>query len=375
MGFGTILVGIAIWMPHADIVRAAMASGPYSLVARGFPIALVFALAAAVALLATDRRVGLCALIAICAIDMVSFTYVAPWRGNGLPPAAARQYFAEGEPGFGAVHDAPGGIDRWVSNSYAFRSISLVRNVYGVNGYDPLIQKDFADVAAGWTMDGYPTRSEFWDPGHLSDVLRVTTLIVDPNVTPGDPTWSYAGSAEGGAYDRYERNPRLPEVYLVGAVHIADLSQMAPLMQRPDVRLDEDAFVEGPFKGSDALHTPGVAGSVAGADVLGSGKVTVDAKRPALVVMSHGWEDGWHATVDGHSAPVVRVEGLVLGVPVPAGHHVIHIAFTPPGLKKGAVVSMLSAFGAFVVPPAVVFIRRRRRRETPARETAPVGTA
>ena len=121
----------------------------------------------------------------------------------------------------------------------------------------------------------------------------------------------------------------------------------------------------------DALDRPGRAGTVGDVDVLDHGTVTVDATRPALLVISHGWQQGWSATVDGNDAPLVRADGLVLGVPVPAGHHEVKVTFTPPGLRLGAAITVASAVVCFGVVPAVITFRRRRRRTAEPAAGAP----
>jgi uncharacterized membrane protein YfhO len=49
---------------------------------------------------------------------------------------------------------------------------------------------------------------------------------------------------------------------------------------------------------------------------------------------------------------VVRTNGLVLGVPVPPGRHVVRVGFTPPGVIDGLVISVVSLIALFAVAPA-----------------------
>ena len=68
--------------------------------------------------------------------------------------------------------------------------------------------------------------------------------------------------------------------------------------------------------------------------------VTVDATRSAMLVLSQAWSPGWEARVDGQVVPVVRVDGLVQGVPVPAGSHRVELAYRAPGLRTGFLIAV-----------------------------------
>ena len=57
---------------------------------------------------------------------------------------------------------------------------------------------------------------------------------------------------------------------------------------------------------------------------------------------------GWHATLDGRSVPIERYEGAFQAVPVPPGHHRVRFEFRSPGLRLGAVVTVLSLIGLWV---------------------------
>ena len=104
--------------------------------------------------------------------------------------------------------------------------------------------------------------------------------------------------------------------------------------------------------------------------MLGSGRVVVDATRDSLLVLAHDWEAGWSATVDGHSAKVLRTNGLVLGIVVPEGHHVVQLHFQPPGLTGGAAISVLAVAALVGTGPIMRRVRRARRGTSPTRLAA-----
>ncbi|WNG30077.1 YfhO family protein [Cystobacter fuscus] len=52
---------------------------------------------------------------------------------------------------------------------------------------------------------------------------------------------------------------------------------------------------------------------------------------------------GWTATVDGEEAPVLTVDGALMGIEVPEGTHQVDFEFTDPGLSSGIQASLAAA--------------------------------
>jgi hypothetical protein len=359
---------VSLALPHVGAVQRFLVGGPYGIIARGAPIVILVALVGAVAVTALYPRAGVCALIAICSLDIFAFAYAAEWRGQSSPIHELNAFYDESvSPPFGRAYDAPGGVDRWATDTYGFRMVSLAKNLRGVNGYDPLIQREWADTAGGFAYDGNPTRPDFWRPGWLSDVLRVSTLVLNNTVTPTDPGWQKTSAVPGYDMSRWERAPRLPEAYLVRRVRVTSLALIRQALVDPLTPMENTAFVESGSGDVVRLDDSRPAGSVRSADVLGSGRVVVDADRRSLLVLSHDWEAGWHATVDGHTTPVMRTNGLVLGIVVPPGHHVVRVGFGPPGLSSGALVCFLALAGLLTAVP----LGRRLRAIGPTHDGMP----
>lgn len=358
------LAVVVILLPHVGAVQDMLTTGSAGTIARAFPVVLLLGLAGAVAVAVVHRRAGVVAILFVCALDMVSFANVAPWYSSSTPAAQVDALYDSSPPVFGRLYNASGGIDRWVSNSYNFRSLSLAKNLLGVNGYDPLLQKDWAETAGGWRYDGYPKRSDLWEPGWAADVLRVSTLVLSNSVIPTDDSWRRDGAVRGMAFTRWVRIPRLAAAYIVGAVDVSTLAQIRSRLATPYSNLRASALVERRTPGMHALGEPGRAGTVESAGLLDSGRIVVDAQRDAFLVVSEDWERGWHATVDGKAVPVLRTDGLVIGLPVPRGHHVVHLAFTPPGLRWGEAVALLALLALFLGAPFVSLIRSVRRSGT-----------
>jgi len=84
--------------------------------------------------------------------------------------------------------------------------------------------------------------------------------------------------------------------------------------------------------------------------------VRADLAAPAVVSVGEQPDDGWHVTVDGEQAAVVAVDGVRIGVAVPAGAHEIHFTYRPDDLTESMVASIVAALIALVF--AIGVIRR-----------------
>ena len=93
------------------------------------------------------------------------------------------------------------------------------------------------------------------------------------------------------------------------------------------------------------------------------GRDRVDAvvrtDRDAVVVASVANYPGWSATVDGEGVEIVTADAAFMGIPVPAGEHVVTLRFSPRHLGSGL---LLAAVGAALAVLLLSAGFRRRHR-------------
>jgi uncharacterized membrane protein YfhO len=77
----------------------------------------------------------------------------------------------------------------------------------------------------------------------------------------------------------------------------------------------------------------------------------------SLLVVSENLALGWHAKVDGKPAPIVPVDGALIGVFVPAGTHTVTLDYLPKSFVAGGAVT-----AAALVAGALVLAWPGRRR-------------
>jgi uncharacterized membrane protein YfhO len=74
-----------------------------------------------------------------------------------------------------------------------------------------------------------------------------------------------------------------------------------------------------------------------------------------MVILSDTWFPGWHATVDGKPARIYEAYGVLRGVVVERGSHIIEMAYRPASVIWGGV---LTAIG-FVLSIGLQFVPAR----------------
>jgi len=83
-----------------------------------------------------------------------------------------------------------------------------------------------------------------------------------------------------------------------------------------------------------------------------------ESPKAGLAVFVEQFAPGWHATVDGAPAPVIRANRVMRAVPMPAGRHAITLNYRAPGLATGVLCSVLALGAVF----GLVLAGKLRRR-------------
>lgn len=190
--------------------------------------------------------------------------------------------------------------------------------------------------------------------------LGVRDLVT--NYAAGQPTpslYHYTQVLDRGTFQVLEDDSVLPRAYLVHDVTAVGSSQQAV----------KDASVPGFPADTRALITGNACDTSAAA---GGDRVQLLQNQPerlearvssdaaGLLVISTSDYPGWRATVDGRSAPIREVDGLMQGLCLPAGPHRVTLAFLPErwGLALG--LSLVGLVLAMLLLAAGPLLKRRR---------------
>lgn len=103
-------------------------------------------------------------------------------------------------------------------------------------------------------------------------------------------------------------------------------------------------------------------------------RIDVDAPDPSILVVRNAWDEGWSATLDGRSVPMLRVDGFIQGVAVPQGRHQVRLVYREPAIGRGIALSALAWLGLLGVL-GVAVVRGRRAQASGAPEDGVVVSA
>jgi uncharacterized membrane protein YfhO len=67
----------------------------------------------------------------------------------------------------------------------------------------------------------------------------------------------------------------------------------------------------------------------------------LDGRDPGIVVLQKTYLPSWTARLDGQKVPLLRCDGVLIGVPVPLGIHRLELRFEPTGLRLGFFLALL----------------------------------
>ena len=229
-----------------------------------------------------------------------------------------------------------------------------------VQGYDPVplirigmyAAAEFPKQDAAMIMAGFiePQLEKARKP--LLDLMGVKYAILKTNQKVKIPEWktisqgtlSLPFALRGSQprkvpYTILENETPLPRAFVLGKVRPFDSSsntvkELEKITPRQGVSLTNDLLPKGnrqTFRSAKFLeNTPD--------------KITIQAEleAPGYLVLTDIYYSGWEAKVDNQPIPIVPAYFSFRAVPLSAGTHEVIFSFTPPGLKVGKLISILT---------------------------------
>jgi hypothetical protein len=72
--------------------------------------------------------------------------------------------------------------------------------------------------------------------------------------------------------------------------------------------------------------------------------VRANPNRPAILVIADAWNGGWRAKVDGNPQEILSVWGVVRGILLQPGSHLVELRYEPFSFRAGALLSIAGLF-------------------------------
>ncbi len=192
-------------------------------------------------------------------------------------------------------------------------------------------------------------------------LLGVRYLIVPQGITsPLPPGISGRTIETEGAYRLVEIDDAEPRVSVVPSWTVVS-GERAALDAVLEPGFDPAA---GAVLESEPGSTPAVDGLEGTATYREASpedvRIEAEASVPSILLVRNAWDEGWSATLDGRSVPVLRTDGFLQGIALPPGRHDVRLTYREPAIGTGLALSAIAWLG-FAVALVFVIVRDRLR--------------
>jgi hypothetical protein len=253
---------------------------------------------------------------------------------------------------------------------------SIFLGLYDIQGYNPLELARYADFVTA--VNGQPQNyhDAYLLPSgtssRLLDLLDVRYVVVDAALPTGrsDVAALIAGRAEvfhDARVNVYERRPIPARAWIVHDVRAVGSGQALAMLARGEIDPRTTALVEG-----QAPATGDVAGTGAETATVTTYEpeaigIATHAEAPGLLVLSEVTASGWQAKVDGVPAQILVTDGILRGVPIPAGDHRVTLRYRPKSLILGLAISATALLAVLIVLTLAGWRHFGKRHRSPQR--------
>jgi hypothetical protein len=219
------------------------------------------------------------------------------------------------------------------------------------------------------TLDASRPADRHWVPGtidlapYIGQDVKLVLQTRSPAAPTSAPVWgdlhlaprpdaSQFKQVYAGEVSIWENTQALPRVFLIGDVQPAlTTAEAIARMQAPGFDPLQTAVVEN--AAADRLPSGTAPPGSARTTRYGQSHVhiLVEARQPALLVLTDSYFPGWHASIDGAEAPILPADVAFRGVLVPPGSHQVTFEYAPVSFSIGLAL----AAAALVVLAAAVW--------------------
>ena len=201
---------------------------------------------------------------------------------------------------------------------------ALTFRVRSVFGYNPLVDNDYEAFV-----------SAVPDPrAKTYDLLNAAYLISKSPLELAEDDVLAELREESGVYI-YERTEAMPPVWMVAGLEPVPAERVLERINDGSFDPWQSVLVE------PGVNCPGDSGAQIYLQDYGENRIVARAKGGGgMAVFSEPFAPGWRVLIDGSKGELLQVDGILRGVCVPAGEHLIDMRYWPDSLTVGAAVSI-----------------------------------
>jgi hypothetical protein len=258
------------------------------------------------------------------------------------------------------------------ATSLLINARAMMLGLDDVQGYNPVQLKGYVEFlnALNQSTQNYHD-AQILPGGLLSPLLDILNVryIVIPNETPaGRPRTDLLGVLQthkivfqNDEVTVVENENALPRAWITHAVIRADRSSQLVILANDQIDPTKAALVAGASAAPEAAAPPANAQETVRVLSQTTNRVSLSANLASagVVVVSQSFANGWNAYVDGKKSPLYLTDGILQGVPVGPGLHLIELKYEPMSLAVGLWSSGLS--GVLLAGIWIYWARDRRQ--------------
>jgi hypothetical protein len=266
---------------------------------------------------------------------------------------------------------------------YRGSKVQLVASLAGERDSDEVTRETLRDnisvpfgiaILSGYGVATPPALTDLLERGRL-DALRLLgteyALLSSPKAGAAAPDGMELVSASMPGVRLYRAERVLPRVFVTFAAERRPVAEIARRLLDPDVVAGTVALLDERQIWNGEQHPAGSPVPCRIDDFTNVRvRATCDAAVSGLAIFVEQHAAGWSARVDGAPAPLLLANAVMRAVPLPAGKHTVEVAFEPPGLRTGALLSLLGLLVTVLLLLAGA-VRGRRQVGTQAGASLP----
>ena len=248
--------------------------------------------------------------------------------------------------------------------------------IYGVEGYDTLRNKRYAELlASSFTgsiplsylrSDGVVPNEENGYRKRIFDLLGVKYLLDKEDNPKTSADWHYErfpnddvkGIWQEGKFQVYERSSALPRVFLTTNYLVAKNDQeITQKIYDSSFNLKTLILEQEPPLEIASQDSPVILPKILKYE---PNKIVIATNLDynSLLFLSDSYDEDWHVYIDGQKSKLLRAHYALRSAAVPKGAHQVEFKYQPQSFIQGAIISSFSI--VFLVVISTYFIVKKR---------------